>query len=395
MVIMILGGGQMQRPAYLEAKKRGLEVVGVDPSRNAPCIELADHFYFHDLQDVSGLGNIVEKHQIDGVMTLSADYPVKAVGILNSRYQLPGITEEVVSIVSDKGVLRQHCHGSGITSPSWLVQYESTGFDIDKIMAMIPVVVKPTCSSGGRGVTCIRKGDSVSQLNDALAHACKFSKNGGVIIESYISGKEYSAETITSRGITQVIAITEKITSGHPFYMEVGHNIPYIFDDQEWSEVKQFLYSVINGIGIDNSPAHIEFKVDEGVPVLVEVGARLGGGFITTDLIPLASGINMVSAAISLCMGTEPQTQRTHSHAAAIRYLIPPAGLMKGIKGIDKIAKLNEVVKINCEYLPDCHIPVIRDADGRKAFVIGKAENIERLEAVMKVACDYVEYEMS
>ncbi len=396
MMLMILGGGRMQRPAYVEARKRGIQVVGVDPDRNASCRELADYFYFHDLQDIYSLGDIVERLRVNGVMTLSADYPVKAVGVLNSRYQLPGITREVADIVTDKAALRQRCQACGISSPRWVTQEESTSIDIDKVMDMLPVVVKPTGSSGGRGVTCIKKEDGgVSQLNDAIGHAQKFSKSGRVIIESFIPGKEYSAETITFRGVTRVVAITEKITSGHPYFMEVGHNVPYVFNEQEWGAVRSFLLSVIDCMGIDDSPAHIEFKVDEGLPVLVEVGARLGGGFITTDLVPLAMGINMVSAAISLCLGIEPDTQRTHSQAAAIRYLIPPPGLMKGIRGIDRVANLGGIVDITCEYAPGSHIPVIRDAGGRKAYMIGVAEDIDKLETVMKTACDTIEYEMN
>ncbi|WP_108444430.1 ATP-grasp domain-containing protein [Halomonas denitrificans] len=396
MLLMILGGGRMQRPAYSEARKLGIKVIGVDPNPDAPCRGLADYFYSHDLQDIPSLVKIFGKHHVDGVMTLAADYPVKAVGTLNSMYNLSGISRTASEVVTDKAVLRNLCHDRGINSPHYLIPEKINEEAVDNIVDMLPVVVKPTSSSGGRGVTCIKKeGGEKKQIRDAVRYALQFSKNGKVIIESFIGGKEYSAETITFRGVTRVIAITEKITSGYPYFMEVGHNVPYVFDENNWQKVKRFLFSVIEGVGIDNSPAHIEFKVDEGVPVLVEVGARLGGGSITTELIPLATGINMVAAAINLSLGVEPEIRRTHDRTAGIRYLIPPPGVMKSVKGLDCIKQISGIVNSESDYMPGSNIPVIRDADGRKAYIIGVSESIMSLKAILNKACDAVKYEMN
>ena len=386
----------MQRLAYLEARNLGIQVVGVDPNPDAPCSELADYFYFHDLQDMPSLVDIVERHHVNGIMTLSADYPVKAMGVLNSMYHLPGISRSVAEIVTDKSALRNLCHSCGISSPRYIIQENSSHININDIMNMLPVIVKPISSSGGRGVTCIKRGEVArSQLRDAIGHARQFSRNGRVIIESFIGGKEYSAETITFRGVTRVITVTEKITSGHPYFMEVGHNVPYVFDERQWQKVKSFLFSVIDCVGIDNSPAHIEFKVDQSVPVLVEVGARLGGGSITTDLIPLAMGINMVAAAINLSLGIEPEIRRTRNRAAGIRYLIPPPGVMKAVKGFDRIDNFSEIVKKESEYTLGSQIPLIRNAEGRKAYIIGVSESVDKLKAALRDACDAVEYEMN
>ncbi|GGY06515.1 hypothetical protein GCM10007160_37590 [Litchfieldella qijiaojingensis] len=390
--LMILGSGLMQKSAYMQAKELGLNIVGVDPGDKACCKKIADIYYDYDLGDISKLKDVVNKHSVTGVMTLAADYPISSIGQLNDEYGFSGISYEVAKIVTNKSKMREVVKKFNVKCPKWTLVANINNlcdfdFDINKTS---PIIVKPVDSSGGRGVTFLNKGSEVFLMEEAIRYANNFSKAGQVIVEEFVSGSEFSAETVTFQGVTQIISITEKITSQEPYFMEIGHNVPYQFDEIENKVVEFFIEKVIQATGINNSPAHIEFKMRDGEPVLIEVGARLGGGFITTDLVPLATGYNMVSAAIMLSLGRKPELQKTLHRAASIRFFIPSPGCIKSIKGFSDVKNINGVSSIFCDYKIGEIIPVIRDASGRKAYIIGVAESLEDVKFLLDTAASSI-----
>lgn len=53
-----------------------------------------------------------------------------------------------------------------------------------------------------------------------------------IIIEGFLEGgKEYSVESLSYHGRHQVIQITEKITSGPPHCVELGHMQPALLSE--------------------------------------------------------------------------------------------------------------------------------------------------------------------
>ncbi len=50
---------------------------------------------------------------------------------------------------------------------------------------------------------------------------------------------------------------------------------------------------MLNACKFDNCAGHTEVKLTEDGPMIVETGARIGGDYIASDLVPLATGISM------------------------------------------------------------------------------------------------------
>ena len=42
---------------------------------------------------------------------------------------------------------------------------------------------------------------------------------------------------------------------------------------------------------------------------MVELGSRMGGGCITTHLVPLSTGIDMIKSVMDLALGLEPDLE--------------------------------------------------------------------------------------
>ena len=89
-------------------------------------------------------------------------------------------------------------------------------------------------------------------------------------------------------------------------------------------------------LGINKGPAHVEMRVTSRGPVMIELGARMGGDNITTHLVPLSTGIDMVAAAINCALGIEPCLEPTEEkHGVCIRYFCPKPGKLVNISNTE------------------------------------------------------------
>jgi biotin carboxylase len=86
-------------------------------------------------------------------------------------------------------------------------------------------------------------------------------------------------------------------------------------------------------LGLTYCAAHCELKVQNGEAYLMEIGARMGGDFISTELTHLSSGIDMVAATIDVVLGVEPNLNPVEDkHGVCIRYFTPKPGKLVAIE---------------------------------------------------------------
>ena len=76
----------------------------------------------------------------------------------------------------------------------------------------------------------------------------------------------------------------------------------------------------IDAVGIHCGPAHVEMMITDRGPVMIELGARMGGDCITTHLVPLSTGIDMIQATIDVSLGYTPDLSPRFTKGSAIRF---------------------------------------------------------------------------
>ena len=102
--------------------------------------------------------------------------------------------------------------------------------------------------------------------------------------------------------------------------------------------VKNAAVDGVKALELNNCACHAEIKVENGRAYIMEIGARLGGDFISTELTHLSTGIDMVAAAVDVALGIEPYLLPTEEkHGVCIRYFCPKPGRLTSIKGLDML----------------------------------------------------------
>ena len=143
----------------------------------------------------------------------------------------------------------------------------------------------------------------------------------------------------------------------------------------------------IKALGLSNCAAHCELKVQDGIAYLMEIGARMGGDFISTELTHLSTGIDMVAATINVVLGIEPSLITTEpKHGVCIRYFTPRPGKLVAIEGEQALHE-NYVYNAEIYHKVGDIIPEVKSSLDRSGHVIVTAptviEAINRADALI------------
>jgi biotin carboxylase len=297
--IAVIGAGNMQLPLVLKAGEMNLQIICFAWEEGAVCRDFCTKFYPVSILDKELILRICREEKIDGITSIASDAAVPTVTFVAGRLGLVSNNYEDSVECTDKYAMRRRFKECGMISPGFT-------FSKDGVLPVLnglklPLIVKPVDRSGSRGVAKI---NSLEDLHEAIALAAKVSFKHNVIVEEFIPGEEVSVETISWKGKHYILAITGKVTSGEPFFVELEHHQP----SRQTGAIKEKIvletYRALNALNIVSGAGHSEFKITPaGEVICLEVGARMGGDFIGSDLVRLSTGYDFLTGVIEVALG--------------------------------------------------------------------------------------------
>lgn len=386
--IMILGASILQLPAIYRAKEKGLYVISVDMDPYAVGMAASDEALPISTIDIPAVLKAAQERQIDGIMTLASDMPMRTVACVGKEMGLPTISEEAAFRATDKNAMRQALKEHGVPIPAFfgVSSYEAF-LEASRQLQGETFIVKPADSSGSRGIHLLHRGEDPSP---AYRDSVRFSRSGTVMVEEFMTGPEVSVEALTVNGTTEIFAITDKQIVGDGNFTEIGHSQPSALSPDIRDEIARVVRQTVAAIGIDQSPSHTELKVTPTGVKVVEIGARLGGDNITTHLVPLSTGADMVGACIDIAVGNPVMEYPKKENTAAIRYFQPPQGVITGISGVEEAQQLPGVREVQILRGVGEEVPVITGSTDRIGFVIAQGCNGRRAEDICAQAMSLI-----
>ena len=127
---------------------------------------------------------------------------------------------------------------------------------------------------------------------------------------------------------------------------------------------------------------------------MIELGARMGGDNITTGLVPLSTGIDMVKATIDVALGRDPDIEPTLSCGSAIRYFDAPFGKIRSITGVEEAQQIPGVKQITFTKTVGDESTPIHCSNDRIGFVIAQAGSALEAIAICEKAMSVVKIEI-
>jgi biotin carboxylase len=377
--LLVLGAGLLQIPVIKKARKMGYYVIATDDDPNAPGMVLANKAIVPGgLMNEEKMVTIAKEEQIDGVIHPCSEVAMNVMGRINDELGLCGISKEIAIRATNKHLMREAFEKYGAPSPksiltkdeedAWATFYNE--FDTNAIL-------KPSRNSGSRGIAKVEKGISKESFIGLYRRALDESRDHQVLIEQFIEGPEFSVEVIVWQGNPHVLAVTDKKTTEAPYFVELGHNQPSVFPLEIQNKLKDGAIAGCKALGLTCCAAHCELKVQNGEAYLMEIGARMGGDFISTELTHLSSGIDMVAATINVVLGIEPNLTPTESkHGVCIRYFTPRPGIVDSIENEAALQRPN-VYDAEIYVRPGDEVREVKSSLDRSGHVIVTAETVK------------------
>ena len=316
--ILILGGGQMQVPIIQCANALGMYTIVADMDPKAPGLLIAKERLLTSTMAIDALKTYCHRHTIDGILTTS-DAPVNVVATIGKEFGLSAMSEETARLCTNKYLQRECFRAHGIKTPLYRIVENGKCPDDLKNMSF-PLIVKPVDSSASRGVARV---ENLDELREAIHFANEQSRSHTVIIEEFIEGQEFSVESFSQNGKTHIIAITQKQTIGEEYgcFVEDTHIEPAMVSDEVAELIKAEVLAATKALGADNCPNHTEVKVNGDGAFIIESACRLGGDYITSDLVPLSTGVNMLENLIRVSIGEPIDVTIKYHKCSAVQFL--------------------------------------------------------------------------
>ena len=381
--LLIIGASVLQLPAIKKAKEMGYYVGVIDYDPNAVGIEFADEYFNVSTIDIEGVVKTAKEFAPDGIMTLATDMPMRSIAAAAKELSLPSISMETAIKSTDKGEMIKAFKEHSVAHPWFFIAKDEEEFNAIKGRVSFPCIMKPCDNSGSRGVVLAK---SLLQLESEYNYTKSSSRGGSVIIEEYLEGNEVSVEVIVLKGVPYIIQVTDKITTGAPHFVEMGHSQPSRLPANSLEQIKKLASDAALAVGIENGPAHVEIMMTKNGPKMIELGARLGGDCITTHLTPLSTGVDMVRAVIEIACGVTPDIEPKFSKGSAISFISAENGEIKEISGIENARAVDGVTEVSLTKKIGDKVCDIKSSNDRVGFVIAQADTSEKALDISRTA---------
>ncbi|WP_270547010.1 ATP-grasp domain-containing protein [Butyricimonas paravirosa] len=356
--IAIIGGSYLQLPIVLKAKELGYEVHCFAWRDGAVCERYVDFFYPISIIEKEEILKQCQRIAIQGIITIASDVAVMTVNYVASRMGLISNPDEYSEITTNKYLMRKCFMINNIPSPNFTIVGKSTKCSIADFK--FPLIVKPTDRSGSRGVEKVK---DLSSLEAAIFRAKKESFSNMAIIEEYVPGKEISVEAISYNGCHYILQITDKITTGEPYFVELEHHQPSVLSLSIQERVKKIVLNALDAMHIKYGASHSELKITEGGDIcVIEIGARMGGDFIGSTLVKLSTGYDFLQGVIDIAMGGFRKPKILEQSYSGVYFLCKETEYLKTI--IENRHLYPEIVKAEITNEELCEVKCSMDRSG-------------------------------
>ena len=362
--LAVIGASYLQLPLVKKAKELGIYTICFAWEEGAVCKEAADEFYPISVIEKDQILAVCREKQIDGVCTIASDVAAPTVAYIAEKMGLVGNSYEAALRANNKFLMRRAFSSCGISCPAY--QRISSYEQLDSKILRFPVIVKPTDRSGSLGISEVV---CFEDLYAAVETALNYSFKQEVIVEEFIEGREISVEFISYQGVHYPLQITDKVTTGSPHFVELEHHQPADFTKKQYDRIYDLTKRALDALGVTNGASHSEYKITaDGKVYVMEIGARMGGDFIGSDLVMLSTGYDFLKGVINVALGRFEVPVFGEPHFAGVYFLCEETNYLQNI-----IKEAKSPLIVRAEITDEALRPVLCSAD-RSGFFIYQSD---------------------
>ncbi len=384
-LLVISGGTETVEGIRQIREDLGSRIVVSDGNPKAPGLALADHALIANPYDPEETLSAVRGFlggkggRIDGVLCLACDAPHTAAAV-TAALGLPGISPAAARAATDKLLMKEKLSAAGVRIP-WFAAAPDAASLPALVADRLPVIVKPVDSRGARGVTLIRRAED---LPHAWHLAAEQSPSGRVMTEAYLDGPQLSTEGLVIEGSCHNAGYADRnysrLEQFAPHVIEDGGELPSRLAPPVLADADEQLGRAARALGISFGPLKGDVVIHRGRAHIIEVAARLSGGYLCTYEIPISYGVPLVPLAARQALGEriDPKALRPRPGPGTCqRFVFPAAGRVIAMEGIEAVRARDDCILCESRFAVGDIIPPLASHVGRAAVVIMRGHDRE------------------
>lgn len=318
--LVIIGASDLQLPLIEKAKEKGFETFVFAWKSGDKGEKVADHFYPISIVEKELILEECKKIKPTGIVSIASDLAVLTVNYIAENLGLIGNSMYSSIISTNKYEMRRVLSENiNIKCPRF-IKIKSID-DIKKVDLSYPLIMKPVDRSGSRGVFKVENKDDIYKYY-------QFSKDESfvkeTIIEEFITGEEFSVEYISQNGVHTFLAVTRKITTGSPNFIEIGHIQTANISSELEGKIRKAVEEGLDSLEIKNGASHSEIILTKNEEIyIVEIGSRMGGDCIGSDLVPISTGYDFLGNVINIACNKKimKKEDKDNNKIGVVRYI--------------------------------------------------------------------------
>ena len=301
--LAIIGANEFQDPLIRKAKQMGFETHVFAWAAGDVGEKTADVFHPISITEKEAIWQVCRDVGVRACCSIGSDLAVHTVNYIQRKLSNPCNPERTDTIATDKYAMRRALREAGIACPGFLSVTDVPPREAAEALGW-PLIVKPADRSGSRGIF---KVEDYEALAAAVPQSVAQSFQKRAIVEQFIPGPEYSCEAVSFAGEHHILTLTKKYTTGAPHFIETGHLEPSDIPADLLPGLYEQIKAALDALHIQYGASHAEFKLTpDGQARIVEIGARMGGDCIGSDLVYLSTGVDFMAAVIDVSLGKAP-----------------------------------------------------------------------------------------
>lgn len=407
--------------AFLEAAARlGVPVtVGSERPQALQAANPAGHLTL-DFRDRAKATRTVlefaERHPIGAVLAADDEGVILAAAAAEAL-RLPHNPVPAVRAARDKHRTREMLAEAGLNCPWYLrVPADRAPAELARQVSF-PCVVKPVSLSASRGViraddpvgfvAAFRRVSSMQQTQgtgershngtdgELVGSAWEVPRNAGeipgspgdILVEGYIPGIELALEGLLVEGELKVLAVYDKPDPLEgPFFEETIYVTPSRLPAAARQEIAAAGARAVRALGLRTGPVHIELRLNDGGPWILEVAPRSIGGLCARTL-RFDGGLSLEELILRQALGMDVRSLEREPGAAGVMMIpIARAGLLRDVRGQEEaravpgIEDLKLTIPLGQEVVP------LPEGSRYLGFIFARTARPEDAEAALREA---------
>lgn len=301
--ILLLGGSAQQVIAITTAKDLGYYTILCDFLPDNPGQYEADEFHLVSTTDMEAVLHIARERDVDGIVAYSSDPAAPTAAFVSEKLGLPGVPFEIAESFCNKNLFREYLKNNGFNVPKSVA---ITPFSETDAVANLkfPIIIKPTDSSGSKGVTVLNDSEGFIKARD---YAAEISRNGILIAEEFIVRDHpdvIEAEIFVVDGKVTVWGLMDTIRDPYTNpLLPAAYSYPLKISEDRVELVRKEVQRLVTTTGVSYGAFNLEMVITKEEKLFfLDAGPRNGGNELP-EFIGMILKDNLVEATLKAAMG--------------------------------------------------------------------------------------------